>query len=296
MKTWRGLWLALSVSVLALLGSRTARADEVAPSLEPMDLRVRAETELRRLVANLSPEEQRRLVGIYVASDPTMTDLNAQIACDDDGDFVVVITDAMLRLVSYLARIESVGGEDVDARVDHYAAFLARSQIAGARLLPPPAGSFDHSASPGTEASYEARLHETLSFVLAAELARARARDITCPHPTMTRERGDAVWTASEAKGALAVAARIYPGRVGDWDTEALARTMALGHTEAGPITLTRWFATFEARSSASTVSSAKRFWPSYTRLHPTATRANLADVARTIRAATAAPTSGTRL
>ncbi|NVL73221.1 hypothetical protein HWN77_27055, partial [Escherichia coli] len=83
------------------------------------------------------------------------------------------------------------------------AGFLARSQIPGRRLLPPPPGFYIAQKS-GT--SQDTRLRESLSFVLAREMTHFRAGDLACPHPTATHESGDDEWTPREQRRALETA------------------------------------------------------------------------------------------
>ena len=231
---------------------RRATGDEVAPELERADLRVRAQAELRRLVARLGPTEQRRLTGVYVAVDPDAADPSAQVACDDDGDYVVVVSDAMLRLASHVAR-----ACDDTHKIEDYAAFLARTQLPGRRLLPPPPGFFDAPV-----AGAEDRLADVLSFVIARELVRLRAGDLVCPRPTATREAGDDVWTPAEAKAAAAIANRLYPGAVRD--AEATTRVVDAGRTDRGASALERFFVEL-ALDGPITLG---RFAPGYQRLH----------------------------
>src|SRR5579863_9186036 len=48
---------------------------------------------LDALVARLAPDVRRRLTGVYVAFDETGSSVDALAACDDDGDYVVVVSD-----------------------------------------------------------------------------------------------------------------------------------------------------------------------------------------------------------
>ena len=186
-----------------------ARADEIAPELETLELRQKAEAETKRLVAGLSPPDQRRLTGVYVAFDSSPGDPSAMVACDDDGDYVIVLSDAMLRLVFTVARAQSDDEATRGHNVEDYAAFVARVQVPGRRLLPPPPGFFTGQVS---GANHDTRLREALSFVVARELTHLRAGDLVCAHPTATHEAGDDQWTSSEQRGALEGAATIYPG------------------------------------------------------------------------------------
>ena len=244
---------------------RVAAADEIAPELETLELRQKALAEAKHLVSDLAPNDRRRLVGVYVAFDPNAADPSAMVACDDDGDYVVVLTDAMLRLVSIVARAQS-DDESTGAHATlDYASFLAQSQIGGRRLLPPPAG-FYASQEPGV--AQEIRLREALSFVLARELTHLRAGDLICPHPTATHEDGDDVWTAAEARRALETAPAIYgvtATRVRARDEEAITRVLDGGRSELGALALLRFFARLETDRP----SAPGRFAPTYLVQHP---------------------------
>ncbi len=254
--------------LFAMVADRTARADEIAPELETLELRQKAEAEAKKLVSGLTPTDQRRLIGVYVAFDTNPSDPSAMVACDDDGDYVVVISDALLRLISLVARAQSQDEVNASHAIEDYAALVARSQIPGQRLLPPPPGFFSMQQS-GT--THDLRLREALSFVLARELAHAKAGDLVCPHPTATHEHGDDEWTAAEQRRALETAARVYAaspsGHPVERDTEATISVLEAGRTEDGALGLLRFFAQLEVERSA----HASRFAPTYLVQHPRA-------------------------
>lgn len=250
-------------------GPRVAKADEIAPELETLELRQKAQAEAKRLVSDLAPNDRRRLVGVYVAFDANAADPSAMVACDDDGDYVLVITDAMLRLVSIVARAQSDDESNGTHGIEDYASFLALSQVPSRRLLPPPPGFYTSHEAGITK---EVRLREALSFVLARELTHLRAGDLVCANPTATHESGDDVWTASEQRRALETAASLYPGgRAEPRDEEATTRVLDAGRSEQGALGLLRFFAQFETeRSARSTTSAASaRFIPTYLVQHP---------------------------
>lgn len=234
--------------VISLVFVRDARADEVAPSLEGQDLRASASMLLAALRVGAPVP-----AGIYVAFDPSQSDPLAQAACDDDGDYVVLVSDAMLRLSAELARVSLYDDANHTAKLDEYAAFLAANQTPGKRLLPPAAGSF---ALPLVSAASHERLFGILAFVLARELEHVRAGDLTCAHPTATREAGDDVWTPAEATAAAETAKRVVPAR----DRAALYDVHQLGLPAEGPATLLRFFLKLSAASSS--------FHPSYLATH----------------------------
>jgi hypothetical protein len=249
------------VAATSVAGPRAAHADEIAPELETLELRQKAQSEAKRLLSDLAANDRRRLVGAYVAFDGNASDPSAMAACDDDGDYVIVLTDAMLRLVSLVARAQSDDESNATHGVEDYASFLAASQVPGRRVLPPPPGFY---ASPDTGSTQEMRLREALSFVIARELTHFRAGDLVCGHPTATHENGDDVWTTSEQRHALETAASLYPGRA-PRDEEAITRVLDAGRSEQGALGLLRFFAQLETDRST----PAKRFVPTYLVQHP---------------------------
>jgi hypothetical protein len=266
MRALRSLFSVLLLSASPALSVGTfsppVHADEVAPELESSDLRRKAEAELRRLFMALPQNDQRRLVGMYVAFDPDLGDPMAQVACDDDGDYVIVLSDAMLRLVAHVARAASHDEANGNRKVEEYAAFIARSQLPGRRLLPPPPGFYIADKAAGT---YEERSSEAVGFVLARELSHFRAGDLVCPKPTATKESGDDVWTSAEQRKATEAARSVYPGHQVERDTEATARILDVGRSEKGAFALLRFFIQYETESRV----ASSRFIPSYVMQHP---------------------------
>jgi hypothetical protein len=256
----RSRFFLLLACVMLLLPSN-ARADEVAPELEGADLRVWAQLELKKLLANLPPNDQQRLVGIYAAFDANTSDPFAQVACDDDGDYVILISDAMLRLTTHIARAASYDELNNTRKVEDYAAFIARSQIAGRRLLPPSPGFYVTTKRAAT--TYDDRFGEALAFIVARELAHLRGGDLVCPKPTATKESGDDTWTVAEQRKAVDIAHATYPGRQTERDTEAMTRVLETGTTERGAIALLRFFVQLDAEAPAG------RFVPTYQTTHP---------------------------
>jgi hypothetical protein len=244
----------LVLVLFSCLAPGQASGDEIAPELLTLELRNRAHAELRALVATLSDGERRRLVGLYLAFDPTPSDAIAQVACDDDGDWVIVLSDAMLRLADDVARAASDDEANGTHRVDDHATFLATAQVPGKRVLPPPPGFF--SSPPG--ASHDDRLREALAFLLAHEVERLRAGDLVCPNPTATKEHGDDEWTPAEQARARETARSVYPAQGALRDAMAAGRVARAGRGDKGALALARFFAA---------VSDRPRF--SYRRDHP---------------------------
>ena len=251
---------ALAAAAAALFAAPAA-ADEVAPELEAADLRAKAQGELKRITAALPAADQRRVRGVYVAFHPDASDPFALAACDDDGDYVLVVSDAMLRLVSNVARAQSYDDANGSRKIEDYAAFLARTQLQGRRLLPPPPGFYVAELAAAT---YDDRLRESLAFVVARELTHIRVGQLVCPHPTATKEAGDDAWTPAEHRHALELVAHLYPGR-GAHDDEATVRVLDAGLPEDGALGLLRLFGQLEAEQRL----AVSRFAPTYRSLYP---------------------------
>lgn len=252
------------LALVAVVVSRTARADDVTPALDTAAYRAVADEELGKLLAVLPARERSKLVGAYVVHDEDVADPTAQAACDDDGDGVVVLSDAMLRLLADVARAASFDEATGSRRVEEYAEYLARVQVPGRRLLPPPAG-FYVAGSP--ESSASARFRGSVAFVIAREAAHLVAGDLRCAHPTATREQGDAVWTEAERRKARETADALYPGRAAERDAEAAIWLVNGEHGEAGALGMLRFFAAVEVQR----ITNATRFEPAYLRTHPSA-------------------------
>lgn len=244
---------AVLVGMAAAVVVHDASADEIAPALVGEELRQDARRELERLFGALDAGEKRRLAGTYVAFDADASDAFAMAACDDDGDHVIVLSHAMLRLVADVSRAQA---DASPSKIDDYADVVARAQIAGRRLAPPPPGFFDGDIV----ASPDDLRREALAFVVARELAVLRAGDLVCPHPTATKEHGDDEWTDGERRAAFATSKRLYPA-ASSRDDEAIARVLAAGRTTRGALGVLRFFARLEAQRPAAP--------PSYLAHHP---------------------------
>jgi hypothetical protein len=216
----------------------------------------------RRVFASAPADKRRELVGTYVAFEENPSDWIAQVTCDDDGDFVILLSQGMLRLASYLAHGVAAGAP---SKIDEYAALVARAQLPKQRLVPPPPGYF---AADEDRARYESALREILGFLLADELERFLARELRCPNPTATTEARDAVWSDNEHDLAIGLGRTVYPDareRELAHEESALDRLRGLSPAVGtdGARALLRFLDRFQAEKS--------RFSPRYAEFHPAA-------------------------
>jgi hypothetical protein len=276
-----GLGLVAIVGMAIVPGSieRSAQAQSVdpAPQVHASVLRHAASLEFVAMMKRLPPEAKQTLIGAYVAFDESPTDVSAMTGCDDDGDYVVVVSDALLRLAGFVA--EAAASDEIYGtnRVDDYAAFLADAASRSGpkspvRPVPPPPGFFDRQAGPASKAlaRFElgrARFREIVAAIVSHELAELLQRHLVCAHPTPTHEQGDDQWTSEERESAALVAARLYtPERVLAADEAATALVLEAGFSELGSLA---WLKTMDRVEHAE--KEAGHPVPTYLRLHPDA-------------------------
>ena len=245
--------LALGIAALAL--AATARADApAAPGLSTLAAHKITSEALRAVVAKLPDADQQKIVGVYVAFHADPKAPLALAACDDDGDYVVVVSDALLGLADAVARAEATDDAFGTKKLDEYAALLAKAQRPGERLLTPPAGFYEPShATPEVLAAQAKRFRAIATYLVATEAAHMTAGDLVCPRPTATHERGDDEWTASEQAAALSAARAVHdPRRVFTADAHGAALATRAGEAEdAYAGLLTPVFAAMEASETA---------------------------------------------
>ncbi len=235
------LSVLVAMLVAAVAPTRASADATLTPTLGPLGRHVEAELLLRDLVSVLPDDVRARISGIYVAFTATPVDVISQAACDDDGDDVIVLSDAMLVLLEYVTHAQARDVGNSRTNVVSLAAHYAKDQRAGERLLPPGPGAFESSDSRAVELVHTARFREALSGVLAHELSIFARSELTCAHPTATHERGDDVWTPEEAELAREIATRLYgKGRARGREEDAVLLTVASNGDAVG---YTGWLA-----------------------------------------------------
>jgi hypothetical protein len=227
-----------------------------------------AERALTDVVQKLGAADRQRIVGAYVAFHPDPRDAVALAACDDDGDYVVVMSDALLVLSDSVARAEATDELFKTQKLGAYAAHLATQQRPGERLVAPPPGFYEPAHATREVADLQStKLHDLLAHLVAEEIAQMTAGSIVCPTPTATHERGDDTWTPQEHASALAAAAKLYDApRVVTADAVGTAYALDAGANEEPT-------AAFFTPLLAAVESSARaRESFGYVRFHPGAT------------------------
>jgi hypothetical protein len=190
-----------------LFVASTASANPIAPSLAPLMLHQRSSDLFDGLMHDLPAATQTKLTGAYVAFDPDLARPYSMIACDDDGDYVVVMSDAMIELAQRTAEAASADELTGSKKLTAYASTLAAQTTPGARLLPPPPGFYSGPHDPDHEGEL---FDQAIRGVLAHELSRLARGHLVCAHPSAAHEAADDVWTPSERAFAFKLSERLY--------------------------------------------------------------------------------------
>lgn len=230
--------LALTLTTLPARAAASApfRADanaDVAPGLSLAALHQEASDALASLVS-LRPALPP---GLYVAIDADPVHPYVVPGCDDDGDAVLVVSDAALKLLehaSYGLALDEAHGTQLLAE---YAALLATAQRAGARLVPP-GSAFFRDVDAGIERAATLHFRAALGFWLGRAASVHDASEISCVAPNLFREHGDRTWSVAERSVALARAATLGRERDGLRSAWALAGLFALGGNERSSVAL----------------------------------------------------------
>ena len=210
----RGLVFAAASAVVSAANADAAAPAPTAPALSLQAAHKAASDALRAAVQKMPPSAQQKIVGVYVAFHADAKGPLALAACDDDGDYVVVLSDAMLALADAAARAKATDDTFSTAKLDAYARLLAKAQRPGERLLTPPAGFYEPAHATAEVARLQAtHFRAILTYLLATEVAHMTAGDLVCPSPTATHERGDDEWTATEHAAALAISGTVHEAR-----------------------------------------------------------------------------------
>jgi hypothetical protein len=145
--------------------------------------------------------------GLYAVLDPTANEVYAAASCDDDGDYVVVVSRGLFEVAF---RVATALVRNDMASLGRYFLTL-RNQAEGTALPSPPAAFFERGRGSNGSDAFTLE-HEILVRVMAPELMRVQAHHVHCANPTAHREAEDAVWTEGEHKAAWQRASDVRPG------------------------------------------------------------------------------------
>ncbi len=238
------LALLCGATLAAVARAPSARADApaapAAPTLSLQAAHAATGDAMKVVLAKLPAQALQKLTGVYVAFDPDPRAPLAIAACDDDGDFVVVLSDAMLTLVDAVARAKATDDALGSSKLDAYARLLAKAQRPGERLLTPPAGFYDAAQStPEISRAQAKQFRAITTYLVATEIAHMTAGDLVCASPTATHERGDDEWTTKERDAALAATRDVHEARhVATADARGAALATEAGEPEGPYIAL----------------------------------------------------------
>lgn len=198
---------SIAASVLSLLffsQQEAAPADlNASPSAVASQRRRVVAMEARKVAQQLEGRGLSLPSGFYIAFDPDVRLAYGTAACDDDGDYVVVVSDALLLTASYAA----LGEEEASS----FATALTRTPRAS--RLPVP-GSVPKAHDDAASSAYYINTVHTLLVREMTPLATKDGRGIParyrCPSPTETHEAADSVWTVDEQRAATMHGDRVH--------------------------------------------------------------------------------------
>jgi hypothetical protein len=136
-------------------------------------MRQRAQGVLAELVAALPPQKRGAVQGIPLYSDPSVGEVNAFAACDQQGTALMAITDGLLEVMAFSARTRATDELFGTRSFDAYVELVAQSYQPGAPLPRPGPGFFDpaRDVDPRKLGRQAVLFDAQLAFVLGHELA-----------------------------------------------------------------------------------------------------------------------------
>jgi hypothetical protein len=135
-------------------------------------LRSEAGSVLNELVQALPPVAQARVKGIPLVPDPTVGDVNAFAACDDQGHALMAITDGLLDVEAHIAQYKAIDELWGTRKFDAYVQFLAQNLAQNKPIPRPQAFSDPSQDSDGRKVARQHQLmDEQLAFVMGHELS-----------------------------------------------------------------------------------------------------------------------------
>ncbi len=136
-------------------------------------LRQRAGAVLKELVAALPDAKRNKVASVPLFSDPSVGEVNAFAACDDQGQPLMAISDALLEVMAHSARFRAHDELFKTNKLDQYTTLVAQNYKPKKPLPRPAQGFVDPAAdADGRKVARQAVLMDAqLAFVLGHELA-----------------------------------------------------------------------------------------------------------------------------
>lgn len=125
------------------------------------------------LVNALPPAQRQRIEGIPLFSDPTVGEVNAFAACDEQGVALMAVSDGLLDVTGHLAQFRATDEIFGTRQLDAYIQLVATQQKPGRPVVRPPPGFVNpaHHVDPRKVARQNVLFEEALAFVVGHEMA-----------------------------------------------------------------------------------------------------------------------------
>ncbi|MEZ4314341.1 MAG: M48 family metalloprotease [Polyangiaceae bacterium] len=135
-------------------------------------LRSEAGAVMGELMAGLSAANQQKVKNIPFFADPTVGEVNAFAACDDQGQPLMAITDGLLEVEANIAQFKANDEIFGTNKLDQYLTLLANQQQPGQPVVKTPPGFTDPAQNvDGRKVQRQHQLfEEQVAFVLGHEL------------------------------------------------------------------------------------------------------------------------------
>jgi len=148
-------------------------ANDAINNVDIMTLRGRAGAVLTELKTGLRDGDRNKVAGVPLFADPSVGEVNAFAACDDQGQPLMAISDSLLEVMAYSARFKATDEIFQTRKLDAYTSMVAEN-YQPKHPMPRPSGNFiDPSQdNDGRKVARQNQLFdEQLAFVLGHEMS-----------------------------------------------------------------------------------------------------------------------------
>jgi hypothetical protein len=155
-------------------------------------LRSEAGSIMGELMAALPANQQQKVKTVPFFADPTVGEVNAFAACDDQGQPLMAITDGLLEVQAHIAQFKATDEIFGTNKLDQYLTLLANQQQPGKPVVRPQPGFADPGQHvDGRKVQRQHQLfEEQVAFVLGHELGHHYLGHTGCANGTSTGSRG----------------------------------------------------------------------------------------------------------